>query len=81
MNEYLSYYKGPSEFLSLSKCEFNTVLRNHWEKECNIRYSFLRSCEHFQTWTDQQLQACADSSELKEYKDNTVGTCFHVLKK
>ncbi|KAL4230053.1 Cyclic nucleotide-binding domain-containing protein 2 [Mactra antiquata] len=70
--EFTAVCRGTSEFLSLSKEEFNTALRSRWERDCNIRFSFLRSCEHFTNWTDKQLQACADSSELREYANNNV---------
>jgi len=63
---------GTSEFLSLSKAEFNQALRSHWERDCNMRFDFMRACPHFEAWTDRQLQVCADSSELREYKNNTV---------
>ncbi|XP_053400486.1 uncharacterized protein LOC123556863 [Mercenaria mercenaria] len=70
--EFTAICRGSSEFLSLSKDEFNHALRSRWERECDKRYNFLRTSEHFNVWTDKQLQFCADSSELKEYMDNNV---------
>lgn len=70
--EFTAICRGTSEFLSLSKDEFNHALRSRWERDCNKRFNFLRSCEHFSSWTDKQLQFCADSSQLKEYMDNNV---------
>ncbi|XP_052791973.1 uncharacterized protein LOC128226121 [Mya arenaria] len=70
--EYTAVCKGKSEFLSLSEAEFNQALRSHWERDCNLRFDFMRGCEHFKAWTDRQLQICADSSDLKDYKNNTV---------
>lgn len=70
---------GTSEFLSLSKDEFNHALRSRWEKDCNKRFNFLRTCEHFTAWTDKQLQICADSSELKEYRNNSVSDFYTTV--
>ncbi|KAH3838861.1 uncharacterized protein LOC127877364 [Dreissena polymorpha] len=70
--EFTAVCKGTSEVISLGKDEFNQVLRTRWERDYTIRYNFMRACEHFRSWTDHQLQICADSSDLREYQDNTV---------
>jgi len=71
-NVHISWFAGTSEFLSLSKDEFNDVLRSRWERECRQRFEFLRACDQFTDWTNKQLQTCAEDSEIREYKNNTV---------
>ncbi|XP_063412938.1 uncharacterized protein LOC134695591 isoform X2 [Mytilus trossulus] len=63
---------GDSEFLSLSKDEFNNVLRHQYEENWQQRNTFIRSQQSFEGASIDQMKSVTDMSDMKSFPDNTV---------
>ncbi|XP_062591356.1 uncharacterized protein LOC134252827 [Saccostrea cucullata] len=64
--------KGESEFLSLSKDEFNSILRKDYEDSWNKRLDFFRTSSFFEKLSDDQKRQMADMSRIIEFSNNRV---------
>lgn len=73
-------YTGDSEFLSLSKGEFNSILRKDYEDSWNKRLDFFQKSVYFEKMSEDQKRQMADMSEIREYSNNRVGamTCIPI---
>lgn len=70
--DYTAVCKGDCEFLSLSKNEFNNVLRHKWEQDWQSKYNFIKSLPSFEGASPDQIKNATDMAEIKNYSDNTV---------
>lgn len=77
---YNFVYTGDSEFLSLSKGEFNSILRKDYEDSWNKRLDFFQKSVYFEKMSEDQKRQMADMSEIREYSNNRVGamTCIPI---
>lgn len=71
-HEIILVYTGDSEFLSLSKDEFNSILRKDYEDSWNKRLDFFQKSVYFEKLSDDQKRQMADMSEIREYSNNRV---------
>lgn len=71
-HEIILVYTGDSEFLSLSKDEFNSILRKDYEDSWNKRLDFFQNSVYFEKLSDDQKRQMADMSEIREYSNNRV---------
>ncbi|XP_052078266.1 uncharacterized protein LOC127716181 [Mytilus californianus] len=69
---YTAVCKGDSEFLSLSKDEFNNVLRHQYEEKWQQRHTFIKNQQSFEGASIDQMKSVTDMSDMKSFPDNTV---------
>lgn len=76
LSSYL-HLLGDSEFLSLSKSEFNNVLRHQYEENWQQRNTFIRNQQSFEGASIDQMKSVTDMSDMKSFPDNTVSSITH----